>query len=268
MQQQFLDASFAFLAAMKWATKEEWDGALAAVRAASPFAGWTQGGTPSAPAAADPFIFSGEAIAYIARKRGLSPPYPDAYPTAYAAAIAPLRPELRSVLEAADQRGIAIHFVSNASTRKISGRLNDLFADAPALLAKIKIQGDAGKFNIADPAWDSDPLPAAMIRKFKTIPVAVEGKNAGGLPRPIYLRRGSYLRALSKVWQGNPKKAATTLVCGDVWELDLAMPAQLGCKVHLIERAPPFDTYRYERTCLKNAKGTSSRDLNGLLTVI
>ena len=38
-----------------------------------------------------------------------------------------------------------------------------------------------------------------------------------------------------------------TVVCGDIWEMDLAMPYALGANVHLLDRTTPFDTYEYER---------------------
>lgn len=264
MHQKFLDASNKFLAKTGWTTEKDWNRALDAVRAASPDAGWMLGGAPSAPAAADPFILSGEAVAFLAREKKLFPPYPDTYNAAYPSAIAPLRPELKKVLAAIHAAKIAIHFVSNASTQKVEGRLDDLLADAPALRKAIKIQGDAGKFNIAEPAWDAKtPLPKKMQKIFDAVPTGAS--EVGGLKRPIYLRRGSYFRALADIWGGDPAKMATTIVCGDIWELDLALPAYLGCQVHLIERGAPYDTCEYERKCLAAAMGSFSNDLHGLL---
>jgi hypothetical protein len=79
------------------------------------------------------------------------------------------------------------------------------------------------------------------------------------LDRPVYLRRGAYFEALC----ATTFPMEQTLVCGDIWELDLALPAALGAQVHLIERAAPFATYRYERERL--AKGQSSPNLEALL---
>jgi hypothetical protein len=49
--------------------------------------------------------------------------------------------------------------------------------------------------------------------------------------------------------------------------LDLAMPAQLGCRVHLITRAAPYDTYDYERHAVQRlgSLGGISDDLRGVL---
>jgi hypothetical protein len=55
-----------------------------------------------------------------------------------------------------------------------------------------------------------------------------------------------------------------TVFCGDIWEMDLAMPYALGAKVHLLDRTAPFDTCPYERQALA-AYGKTSADLSGLL---
>ena len=49
--------------------------------------------------------------------------------------------------------------------------------------------------------------------------------------------------------------------------MDLAMPYALGAKVHLLDRAAPFDTYSYERQALVGYgdRGKTSADLSGLL---
>jgi len=218
----------------------------------------------SAPAAADPYILAGEAALYFARcqKKALPADF-DAFGFAYAKAVAPLRPELRRVLERVDALGIAIHFISNSSTTKIRGRIMDLLGDDPALDARIGKRGGAEKFAVTELSWDDDAISADARRAFEALPAA--GGGPWPLRRPPYLRRGSYMRELAAVWGGDPSRAGTTLVCGDVWELDLALPAALGCAVHLVERGAPYDTYPYERDATTAAGGSISADLNGLL---
>ena len=62
-----------------------------------------------------------------------------------------------------------------------------------------------------------------------------------------------------------PTRAA--LFCGDIFEMDLAMPHALGARVHLIDRAAPFSTYAYERSALAACgdRGRSSVELGGLM---
>ncbi|MBK6529075.1 MAG: hypothetical protein IPF99_05680 [Deltaproteobacteria bacterium] len=265
IHQRFLDASFEYLSQKGWLTnRDTWNNALAAVTERSPEAGWTLGRTPSAPAAADPYILAGEAALYISRlERRPLPADFDAYGFAYAKAVAPFRPELRAVLKKADELGVEIQFISNSSTTKIAGRLMDLLADDPALVARIGKRGGAEKYVIAELPWDDAKISPEVRRVFGALPVATS--RPSGLQRPIYLRRGSYMRQLAEAWEGDPSRAATTLVCGDIWELDLALPAALGCAVHLVERGAPYDTYDYEREATKAVGGTISVDLNGLL---
>jgi hypothetical protein len=73
------------------------------------------------------------------------------------------------------------------------------------------------------------------------------------------------METLYSVWGDDPKAPEATLFCGDIWELDLAMPAALGFQTHLITRgAPPYATHDYELKAA-NKLGTVSTDLNGLL---
>ena len=62
----------------------------------------------------------------------------------------------------------------------------------------------------------------------------------------------------------------STVVCGDIWELDLAMPAALGMCTHLITRASPYDTYDFELQAARRAVPSAgvSDDLRGLLTTV
>src|SRR5438105_2748738 len=85
--------------------------------------------------------------------------------------------------------------------------------------------------------------------------------------RPLPCWRGSrYFDALCRALGEDAFE--DTLVCGDVWELDLAMPAMLGCSVHLITRQSPFHTYQYERDAAAalGGRGGIGDELSSLLT--
>lgn len=220
--------------------------ALDRVRAASPGAGWMLGGAPAAPAAADPYIMFGEAMRIVQRE--LHIPRAKIPDTIHARANdeceAPWRAEVGAVLAAFHAKDITIHFVSNSSTKKIEGRLDALLGADTALRKSIRVLGDAGKFVIRE--IEDESVTRSMVTWFQSLaPSAglVEG-------RPLYLRRGGYFEALCKVWN-QENHAAQTLVCGDIFELDLAMPIALGAQVHMVRREEPYPTYAYEIDAVK-----------------
>lgn len=247
------------------ALQPAWDAAVAEVRAAAPTAGWTLLGAPStAPAAADPYILAGETTALLERRRAIRVVPADAYARAYAANPAPLRPELPEVLAALVERGLGVGFISNSDPVAIRGRIGDLLNGDRALRDRLVVHGDAAKFRLVElPVGAAGPA-AAHRAQFEALDGAV---RADGLARPIYLRRGAYFDALCGLWRDLGAKRyaiAETLVCGDIWELDLAMPRALGAAVHLIRRAPPFETYPYELAQLGAPRDVST-DLRGLV---
>jgi hypothetical protein len=134
--------------------------------------------------------------------------------------------------------------------------------------AKISVQSDAGKFRICELNWDDDASVSVEAKqRFQALPVAYDEKPRPEIERPIYLRRGAYFEAISRVLEGDFDALANTVFCGDTWEMDLAMPYVLGAKIHLLDRAAPFETYAYERQALAGCglRGKSSADLSGLL---
>jgi FMN phosphatase YigB (HAD superfamily) len=246
------------------ALRPAWDAALAEVRAASPNAGWTLAGTPSAPAAADPYILSGEASALLVRKGTLPQVPADAYTRAYAANPAPWRPEVPKVLAALVQRGLKVGFISNSERTAIQTRLADLLHAERKLRGKIVVHGGAEKYKLQELPIGADGPGAAYRAEFEKLDGAV---RAEGTTRPIYLRRGSYFDALCGLWKDLGAKGyaiAETIVCGDIWDLDLAMPKALGAAVHLVRRAAPFETYAYELAQLATPRDVS-KDLKGLV---
>jgi FMN phosphatase YigB (HAD superfamily) len=247
------------------ALKPAWEAALAEVRAASPNAGWTLAGAPStAPAAADPYILASEASAVMLRRGTIQHAPADAYARAYVANPAPWRPEVPDVLAALVKRGLKVGFISNSERAAIQMRLTDLLNADRKLRGKIVVHGDAAKFKLAELPLGASGPGAAYRAQFEKLDGAV---RAEGTTRPIYLRRGSYFDALCGLWSdlgANGYAIAETIVCGDIWDLDLAMPNALGAAVHLIRRAAPFETYAYELAQLASPKD-ASKDLRGLV---
>jgi FMN phosphatase YigB (HAD superfamily) len=243
---------------------DAWADALAAVRAASPEAGWTLAETPSAPAAADPYILAYEALRTLLRAAGRPVTAPrDLHARAVARAEAPWRVEAAEVLAEATRRVETVAFISNSGTATVAGRLDHLLAGAADVRARIAVHGDAAKFTVREPRWAAG-VPAALRERFLDLPAAAPRPDAADAPRrPIYLRRGAYYEALCRVWGADVDAPAHTLIVGDIHELDLALPLALGCAVHLIERAAPFATCAYERAA---ASPHVSADLRGVLT--
>ena len=243
---------------------DEWSNAQDQVRQHSPAAGWSIGTTPSAPAAADPYILSGEAAKYIFKAKKITTPIPvEAFANSSAAHPAPWREETLEIIKLLLKQNVSVHFVSNSGTQMIKQRMQDLWGGTN-LPPGIDFHGSASKYNISEPDWvEVVEWPAWLKDLYSAVPAAEISVNIG---RPIYLRRGSLASIIAAVFKNDPDMLATTIFCGDIWELDLALPAALGANIHLIERASPFDTYDYERnlTMLNKHKGKISRDLRGL----
>jgi hypothetical protein len=236
------------------ADDKPWEAAKAKIAKASPNAGWNLMNAPStAPAGADPYILAGEAAGLIFREKKLEAP--NVFAKVYEQNTAPFRPEMHEVIEALLKKKVKVAFISNSDATKISNRIQDLFHKTPHKKDQIQVFGGAQKFLVKELLVDS-PVNAAQRAQFDQL---APGVRIEGIARPIYLRRGAYFEALC----ATQFPLAETLVVGDIWELDLAMPAALGAHVHLIQRTAPFPTYAYELAQV--AKGATSANLKGLL---
>jgi len=234
--------------------EKPWEAAKAKIVKASPNAGWNLMNAPStAPAGADPYILAGEAAGLIFREKKLEAP--NVFAKVYEQNTAPFRPEMHDVIEALLKKKVKVAFISNSDATKISNRIQDLFHKTPHKKDQIQVFGGAQKFLVKELLVDS-PANAAQRAQFDQL---APGVRIEGVARPIYLRRGAYFEALC----ATQFPLAETLVVGDIWELDLALPAALGAHVHLIQRAEPFPTYAYELAQV--AKGATSANLKGLL---
>ena len=208
----------------------EWQRAREAVAAFSAHAGWEVGGYPVAPAAGDPYLIANSVV-----KRLLAEHRPDlgrdalgagvmeVHGAAYESAPPPLRPETREVLEELCASGRHVSVVTNSRTGTVERLLGSL---ALRCRDQVMVRGDANKFSVG-------PVTAADAR-FESLPEAVRWP---GLAREIHLRRGPYFDVLRALWDGTGTGPDSTLVVGDVFELDLAMPAALGTHAHLVVRA-------------------------------
>jgi len=218
-----------------------WDAVEAEVVSSTEEYGWEVGGRVVAPALADPYLLSNFVARRLCERSGRLPDVTERgqvldelYREAYSQAGSAFKPEAKEVLEALAATGLPVVFITNAHTRTAEAKLDSLNLRGRE---RIRVSGDARKFLI-EPAGVEDPA-------FEALPETVQ---TPGLRRPIYLRRGRYFDALKRVWQDTGTTPAQTLVCGDIYELDLAMPAALGASVQYVARPNTLD---YERRAIE-----------------
>lgn len=189
--------------------------------------GWVYGGVVVAPANADPYIRTTSVAQRVLDRFGaLKDPaarnetVQGFYRRAYQRTKTAFRSDAREVLEALLATNLPVFIVTNAHTDMVERKLATL---APAGRERLGIRGEARKFVLG--------APAAPDARFTALP---ETKRLPGLERPLYLRRGAYYEVLSGLWRSTGTTPAQTLLCGDIYELDLAMPAELGVQIHLV----------------------------------
>ncbi|MCB9595589.1 MAG: HAD family hydrolase [Sandaracinaceae bacterium] len=158
------------------------------------------------------------------------------------------RPDARDVVEALLSLGVPVHVVSNSRTDNVVAKLERLDA---SLLSRMEVRGNARKFHLVDPEGSD--------ARFDSLP---ESRAVEGLTRPLYLRRGRYYDVLRSLWDATGASPERTLVCGDIYELDLALPAALGASVHLVGRET---TPAWEREAASADRGAFSTELRGVL---
>jgi FMN phosphatase YigB (HAD superfamily) len=220
--------------------------------------GWRNGGVITAPAGADPYL----TVSCIAqnlcdlfgilknettRSEVLQALYKKNYPLTRSAP----RADAKRVLENVLARELAVAVVTNSRTDSVTGKIVELKARGGDAL---RIIGDAKKFVIDATSRDAtfDALSDVSLPGLDT--------------RPVKIKRGHYYDVLKELWRETDSDPASTLVCGDIFELDLALPLALGARVHLVyhERTPAYEvTYLRE-----HPRGSVSTDLAGVLDVL
>jgi FMN phosphatase YigB (HAD superfamily) len=237
-----------------------WEALCARVRAEAPELGWTWDGHATAPGCPDPYVQASVAAWLLRRERpDLEARFAaagDVFSALYRQHAPPMRAELPSVLARLAARGLAVAFVTNSDPQAVGALLDAGLGAGSALRRPLEVHGNARKFRVT---------PPGEVRSARLDALPAE-RRVAGLARPVLLRRGHYVEALERVWRASGAAPEETIVCGDVYELDLSAPAELGCHVHLIERAEPHLTYAYERGAVEalGERGGRSPDLLGL----
>lgn len=227
-----------------------WEDAASAIAAAPDAYGWEHEGRIVAPSHADPYIFATSVAQLVLSRRGMINGHramlEQIFKRAYEHAGIAFRPDARSVLETLVSRAAKIALVTNSHTDAVMKKLRMLGARGSEALP---VFGDAKKWMLAE---HDDP-------RFLALPEALAIE---GLERPVLLRRGRYFDVLRKLWDELGTGPDRTLVCGDIYELDLALPAALGAHVHMVGRP---STPAYERDAVLRAGGSFSLELSGVL---
>lgn len=246
----FLEAYRAGLAALLGGPIDDaWERAKRTIEADPDRFGWEYEGRIVAPSHADPYILSTSIAQLLLREHGAtSMDTEPLFREAYASAGTVFRDDARDVVEALLARGLPVVVVTNSHTKDVQRKIEKLGAHGTDILP---IRGDAQKWRLVDPE-PADP-------RFDALPSEL---RVDGLARPIFVRRGRYFDALRAIWEETDTTAAGTLVCGDIFELDLALPSQLGARIHMVGREA---TPAYERAAVRAAGGTFSVHLAGLL---
>lgn len=217
--------------------------------------GWRNGGIITAPAGADPYLTVSCIVQNLCDLFGIlnndalrSEVLQTLYKKNYPLTLSAPRPDAKRVLEALLARDLAVAVVTNSRTDAVTAKLADLAVEGAASL---RVIGDAKKFVKDDSPRDSvfDALTDMSIPGLDT--------------RSVMIKRGHYYDVLSSLWREHGADAASTLVCGDIFELDLALPLSLGTRVHLVyhEQTPPYEV-AFLRT---HERGSVSTDLAGVL---
>jgi len=240
-----------------------WAEAESAARAEAPELGWTFDGKVAAPADADPYILCActaqkilGTLGLFADDRERSTLLNHTYAAAYEFTETAFRPEAAEVLRGLCELGVPVTVVTNSTTSVVRKKLVQL---VPELMAgerpAIGLFGEARKFLTVPASGETDPRFAGLA----------EGTSAPGLRRPVLLRRGIYFDVLRQIWAQSGGGPSETLVAGDIFELDLALPAALGAHVHLVRRK---GVHAYEEAAVQAVAGGRGQVSDGVGPVL
>lgn len=210
--------------------QRQWSRAFDAITQLPPTAAWIVDGREVCPATADPYMIANSVTHLLLgeHRPELSPAARvtrvlEVHHAAYQQVTPAFRPDARLVLETLLAEGYPVRVVSNSRTQAIERMLDALAIDGRE---RVLVCGEAGKFSVCEAT-----VPDV---RFLALPETAEWWEGG---RPILLRRGKYFEVLRSIWEATGTSPQQTLVIGDIFELDLAMPSGLGAHIHLVTRA-------------------------------
>ncbi len=203
--------------------------------------GWKDGEIIIAPATADPYIYlqtaatlalesMAENSASVLPRSEWDSALVKVFREAYAKSGVFFRPFAKEYFQTLNAKS-DFAVVTNSSTNAVEAKLAMLLGADNG----IKVLGGAKKFKLV-PEWYG-ALPTIRL---------------AGLKRPVYLRRRYYADILASLGD-------VTDVCGDIYELDLALPEFMGINTTLIttEMTAPWEKAHY----LDNPSGIATPSL-------
>ena len=217
--------------------------------------GWMNGSHIAAPAGADPYLTSSciaqnlfDELGMLKREAWRNEILQLLYQTNYALTTSVPRGDAREVLDELLDHDFKVVVVTNSRTDAVAAKIDTLDLEKRAAL---DVYGDAKKF-VIDDASRGEPFDGLED-------LAVPGLDS----RKVSIKRGHYYDLLRKLWDETGASPEQTLVCGDIFELDLALPLALGCRAHLVFHG---NTPSYEVAYLREHERASvSEELSGVL---
>lgn len=228
-----------------------WEESVAEVQSNPDAHGFEYDGVIVAPSHADPYILAASVARLVSKRHPITDENISAlFRKSYAKADIVFRPDAREVIETLLGLDLPVFVVSNSETVHVRAKLEYM---NPTGLERLEVRGGARKFELTTPQTDEG-------ERFAAIP---ETLSVPGLDRPIYLRRGKYFEVLSDIWEATRTTPEQTFVCGDIFELDLALPSQLGAQTHLVTRST---TPAWERNAARSVPhGGASDAFSGVM---
>ena len=225
-----------------------WTEATAQLELAPASEAWQVEGRAVVSIRADLYVWTNAITRRVLERHGLSTEQVDVgvvetHWAAHGATPAPFRQGVGELLDSLVSAGKHVFVVTNSDGELVNARLDAL---GLAHRRGIRVLGRANKHVIGPPSRPSatfDRLPESM--------------SMPGLGRPVLLRRGCYFDKLAELWSLCSVSAEETVVCGDIFEIDLSLPAALGCQTLLV--AGP-DTPDYERAIASSLPAGSVGD--------
>jgi phosphoglycolate phosphatase-like HAD superfamily hydrolase len=144
--------------------------------------------------------------------------------SAYDAAPCPLRDGVAALFEALIAQGHAVAVVSNSPRDRVMARLADAGL-SEAARAAVTVVGGAQKFTVVSP---SSAKASGWLESMGA------SRSFAGAPRPVALARGRYLDALASISERAGVEPSSMVLCGDVFELDLAVALALGARTVMV----------------------------------